>query len=168
MLPARRRLSRWAQRRRSRRATWPTWPRQRGNWATRPEVDCGRACGDMPDGCKILLKARPTPVQMSDRLHEPVPDGLELYLDAADISDEGWLERLVKVTHEHRPDEGFDYVVEGPLRSLDGTFFSISNGTEANVEVVRRLVLAGRKLGAKALVIHAIAPRSAAKDFNGK
>ncbi len=120
----------------------------------------------MPSGCKILLKARPTPAQMSDRLAEPVPDGLELYLDAADISDEGWLERLVKVALEHRPNEGFDYVVEGPVRSLDGTFFSISNGTEANVEVVRRLVLAGRKVGAKALVIHAIAPRAAAKDFN--
>ena len=35
----------------------------------------------MPSGCKILLKARPTPEQLADRLREPLPDGLELYLN---------------------------------------------------------------------------------------
>jgi hypothetical protein len=34
----------------------------------------------------ILLKARPTPTQLADRLRKPVPDGLELYLDTADLA----------------------------------------------------------------------------------
>ena len=38
-------------------------------------------------GAKILLKARPTPAQLRDRLAAPRPDRLELYLDARDITD---------------------------------------------------------------------------------
>ena len=44
---------------------------------------------------RLLLKARPTPTQLADRLR-PVdglwPDGLELYLAAADLADERTVE----------------------------------------------------------------------------
>lgn len=107
---------------------------------------------------KILLKARPTPEQLIDRMAEPVPDGLELYLDVADISDDDWLATLeCRISGLDVPSD-FVWVVEGPLRSLDGSFFDVSQCTPANVEVVRRLVAFGRAAGARAAVIHAIAP----------
>jgi hypothetical protein len=107
---------------------------------------------------KLLLKCRPTERQLTDRLAEPVPDGLELYLDAADISGDGWLPGLQARIGGHNYAPGFAWIVEGPLRSLDGEYFDISNINEANVEVVRRLVAVGQAIGAAGVVIHAIAP----------
>ena len=43
---------------------------------------------------RILLKARPTPAQLRDRLAAPRPEGLELYLDARDLAPDDWLPRL--------------------------------------------------------------------------
>lgn len=114
---------------------------------------------------KILLKARPTRAQLADRLREPLPDGLELYLDVSDISGDGWEERLVAVVREFPVPEGFRWVVEGPLRSLDGTFFDITANTSANWEVLRRITSFGHRLGAEVAVIHAISPVSSADDF---
>ncbi len=107
---------------------------------------------------KILLKARPTAEQLADRFRPEPFDGLELYMDAADLGGEDWLARLEAAFAVARPPEGLYYVVEGPLRSLDGRFFSIAEDTPANRETVRRLVQAGRRLGATAAVIHAVAP----------
>ncbi len=115
---------------------------------------------DSEKSAKVLLKARPTSEQLRDRLAEPAPDGLELYLDVADISDDNWLATLEQRIADLDVPSDFDWVVEGPLRSLDGSFFDISKHTSANIEVVQRLVTFGRTIGAKAVVIHAIAPTS--------
>lgn len=115
---------------------------------------------------KILLKARPTAEQLADRLADPVPDGLELYLDASDISGERWLATLEARLAALDVPAGFVWVVEGPLRSLDGSFFDLSRPTAANMEVIRRLVAFGRAVGASAAVIHAIAPTTQAEAFS--
>jgi sugar phosphate isomerase/epimerase len=116
--------------------------------------------GNRENSCemKILLKARPTAGQLADRFNPEPFDGLELYMDAADLSGEDWLTRLEEAFAVARPPEGLHYVVEGPLRSLDGRFFSIAEDVAANRETLRRLVQAGRRLGAAAAVIHAVAP----------
>jgi sugar phosphate isomerase/epimerase len=110
----------------------------------------------------ILLKARPTPEQLADRMAPPRPDGIELYLDVRDISGDDWLTRLISVVEVHLPREGFDLIVEGPLRSLDGSFFDISESSESNREVVRRVTDAARALGAHAAVLHLMAARTGA------
>ena len=43
---------------------------------------------------RILLKARPLPQQLADRLAPPAPDGMELYIHEADVTGDGWLEAL--------------------------------------------------------------------------
>lgn len=107
---------------------------------------------------KILLKARPTAEQLADRFHPEPFDGLELYMDAADLSGADWLTRLEEAFVAAQPPEGLHYVVEGPIRSLDGRFFSIAEDVAVNRETLRRLVQAGHWLGAAAAVIHAVAP----------
>ncbi len=107
---------------------------------------------------KVLLKGRPTAVQLADRLASPVPDGLELYLDASDISGDGWFEKLLENIARAACPPGFSWIVEGPLRSLDGKYFDITEASEANLEVVSRLVRFASALGAAGVVIHAIAP----------
>lgn len=115
---------------------------------------------------KILLKARPTLRQLCDRLADPAPDGLELYLDAADIADDDWLTKLDGRIAGLTLPADFDWVIEGPMRSLDGTFFDVSNYSPANVEVLRRLTTFGSAIGAKAAVIHAIAPTDDVHAFS--
>lgn len=107
----------------------------------------------------ILLKARPTPAQLRDRLAAPRPDGLELYLDARDIAPDGWLPRLDAILHAApRGDPQFQYIVEGPIRSLDGAFFDVTRDAPADDEAIVRLARCGALLGARAAVIHLIAP----------
>jgi sugar phosphate isomerase/epimerase len=106
----------------------------------------------------ILLKARPTPAQLEDRLRPEPFDGLELYLDARDLAADDWAARLEAALEAAAPPAGLRYVVEGPVRSLDGSFFSIAADSEANRETLRRVVAAGRILGAGLAVIHAVAP----------
>jgi sugar phosphate isomerase/epimerase len=110
---------------------------------------------------RVLLKARPTPSQMADRLAEPVPDGVELYLAAEDVTGDDWLDRLDRVwsTLDLPPD--FTVIVEGPLRGLDCAFFDITANSSANQELIRRLISAARLLGAVAINVHAIAPTGA-------
>ncbi len=109
--------------------------------------------------CRVLLKARPTKAQLADRLSEPVPPGLELYLDARDVGDPDRLHRLAERLNDLRPSQSFVYVVEGPLRSLDGAFFDISVDTEAQRECVRRITWLAREIRSEAVLVHAIAPR---------
>jgi hypothetical protein len=130
-------------------------------------------------GVKILLKARPTPAQLRDRLAAPRPDGLELYLDARDITDpnpqsairglsssgakdshsEDWLSRLRTIMADApRASDGFAYIVEGPIRSLDGEFFDVTRAAAADEEALVRLARFGAELGATVAVIHLIAP----------
>lgn len=123
------------------------------------------------EGAKILLKARPTPAQLRDRLAAPRPDGLELYLDARDLADpnphsalrvphsEGWLSRLRAIMADApQAGDGFAYVVEGPIRSLDGAFFDVTRGAAPDEEALVRLTGFGAELGATVAVIHLIAP----------
>ena len=107
---------------------------------------------------RILLKARPTPAQLADRLSPPLPEGLELYLDARDIQGAGWLEQIVARCRARQLPADFAWVVEGPLRSLDGEFFDLARGAAADHEVLARLVASAQALGAAAVVIHCIAP----------
>ena len=107
----------------------------------------------------VLLKARPTKGQLADRLSAPVPPGLELYLDTQDVADLERLERLAVRLNELRPDPGFVYIVEGPLRSLDGAFFDVSVDGEAQKECVRRIAWLASEIRAEAVLVHAIAPR---------
>lgn len=108
---------------------------------------------------RVLLKARPTRAQLADRLAAPVPPGLELYLDARDVGDLERLERLAVRLRDLRPNPDFVYVVEGPLRSIDGAFFDISVNTEAQRECVRRIAWLAAEIKAEAVLVHAIAPR---------
>lgn len=115
---------------------------------------------------QILLKARPTPEQLADRTAVPVPAGMELYLDGQDISGDDWLTVLTgRIDALDVPDD-FVWIVEGPLRSLDGSFFDVSQNSEANREVLRRVIEFGRILGAEASVIHVIALAEHASQFS--
>lgn len=91
-------------------------------------------------------------------MQEPWAEGLELYLDVKDVSGSGWHEELTARLGGCITPPGFDYLVEGPLRSLDGSFFDVTNNSESNREVIRRLVSIGLSIKAKAAVIHVIAP----------
>ncbi|MBI2863187.1 MAG: hypothetical protein HYX94_01310 [Chloroflexi bacterium] len=116
----------------------------------------------MPTGCgicaRVLLKARPTKAQLDDRLQAPVPEGLEFYLDQHDITAPDWLSQLMDLLATYEAPREFDYVVEGPLGSLDGHFFHVARDSDADREVVNRLVQFGKEVEAKAAVIHCIAP----------
>ncbi len=108
----------------------------------------------------ILLKARPTPAQLRDRLGSPRPDGLELYLDARDLAPDDWLPRLRAIMADapRAGTAGFAYIVEGPIRSLDGEFFDVTRGAAADEEALVRLTGFGAAIGAAVAVIHLIAP----------
>lgn len=106
----------------------------------------------------IVLKARPTAEQLADRLRPPAPEGLELYLDAADVAPVDFLPRLRDRVATAAPPSGFTFLVEGPVRSLDGSFFDLTIDSEANRLVVDRLAAAGEAVGAVAACVHLIAP----------
>src|SRR5688572_33111316 len=82
----------------------------------------------------ILLKARPTPTQLADRLREPVPDGLELYLDTADLASPEAMDGVVANLDACDLPSDFVLLVEGPIRSLDGEFFDLTRDSEARSE----------------------------------
>lgn len=113
----------------------------------------------------VLLKCRPSPAQLDDRLAPPVPEGLELYLDAADLQGDDWLARTADLLDRYPRPPGFVILVEGPLRSLDGEFFDLTRDSAANREVARRVATLGKALGASAANVHAIAPCSTGTDF---
>lgn len=112
----------------------------------------------MSETARVLLKARPTAAQLADRLAPPLPDGLELYLDADDLVDEAAMRGVMERLDRNALPTEFSLIVEGPIRSLDGEFFHVARGSEADFEVVRRLVWLGERLGAEAINLHAIAP----------
>jgi len=106
----------------------------------------------------IVLKARPTAVQLANRLRPPVPEGLELYLDADDIASDDYLPVLLDRIAVAEPPPGFAFLVEGPVRSLDGSFFDLTADSVANRLVVDRLAAFGAAVEAKAACVHLIAP----------
>jgi len=107
---------------------------------------------------KLLLKARPTPAQLADRLR-PLdgvwPDGIELYLAASDLAD---VNRVARLILDAAVPDGFVWLIEGPVDSLDGADFDVSRESESDLEVVGRLAQLARLIGAKAVNIHVISP----------
>jgi sugar phosphate isomerase/epimerase len=117
---------------------------------------------------RILLKARPTPTQLADRFRSPWPDGLELYLDRADIVTEDECHAVVERVRAYDLPEDFAFVVEGPIRSLDNEYVDISACTPATKELVARLGWMARELGADGVVTHCIIPRFSLSDDDWK
>lgn len=105
---------------------------------------------------KILLKARPTTIQLADRLEPPVPDGVELYIHEDDVSGTTWLETLQARFDGIETPPGFTWIVEGPVWSLDGELFGLCRNAEADRELTRRLVQLTAYLKAPALNIHCV------------
>ncbi|HLI29279.1 MAG TPA: TIM barrel protein [Chloroflexota bacterium] len=110
---------------------------------------------------RILLKARPTPEQLADRLRPPRPEGLELYLDGRDIATPAARAALVERVRACALPPDFALVVEGPIRGLDGAYFDLADPRPANRALFEVLAELGAELGATGLVIHAIVPRFA-------
>jgi hypothetical protein len=106
----------------------------------------------------VLLKARPTPAQLADRLREPVPDGLELYLDTVDLASGEAMDGVVANLDACGLPSDFVLLVEGPIRSLDGQFFDLTRDSEADRELTRRLIDLSKRIGAVSANVHAIAP----------
>jgi hypothetical protein len=106
----------------------------------------------------VLLKARPTPAQLADRLRDPVPDGLELYLDTVDLASQDAMDGVVANLDGAGLPSDFVLLVEGPIRSLDGEFFDLSRDSEADRELMRRLIGLSARIGAVGANVHAIAP----------
>ena len=111
-----------------------------------------------PTPTRVLLKARPTATQLADRLREPVPDGLELYLDTVDLADDAAMDGVVGRLEACGLPAGFTLLVEGPIRSLDGEFFDLSRDSDADRELARRIIGLSRRIGAVGANVHAIAP----------
>src|SRR5919202_4569963 len=108
---------------------------------------------------KILLKARPTPQQLADRLQPPLPEGLELYLDGQDMATAEARQGVIERLRAYALPADFALVVEGPIRGLDGEYFDLADPRPASYELVERLAELGAAVGASGLVIHAIVPR---------
>jgi sugar phosphate isomerase/epimerase len=108
---------------------------------------------------KILLKARPTPRQLADRLRPPLPEGLELYLDGQDVATAEARQGVIDRLRAYDLPADFALVVEGPIRGLDGDYFDLADQRPANYALLERLAELGAAVGASGLVIHAIVPR---------
>ncbi len=112
---------------------------------------------------KLLLKARPTPAQLADRLR-PVdgvwPDGIELYLAAADLASPSRVDDIVDRLTRARADVPGEFVwlIEGPVDSLDGSDFDVTRESESDRLVLERIAQIAERIGARAVNIHVIAP----------
>ena len=105
---------------------------------------------------RILLKARPLPRQLADRLAPPAPDGMELYIHEADVTGEGWLEALSGHIGAAPLPDPFTWIVEGPVWSLDGELFGICRDAPVDRELTRRLVRLATAIGAVAVNVHCV------------
>jgi sugar phosphate isomerase/epimerase len=108
---------------------------------------------------RVLLKARPTPRQLADRLRPPLPEGLELYLDGRDVATPEARRTVVELMRGYDLPPGFVVVVEGPIRGIDGEYFDLADLRPASLELLDILAEMGAAVGAVGLVIHAIVPR---------
>ncbi len=124
---------------------------------TRSETGAGR----VPHRVKLCLKARPTPAQLTDRLRAVDgvwPDGLELYLAAADLATPRMVEVIAQRVLNATVPKGFVWLIEGPVDSLDGGDFDITRESAADLLVLERLAQLANKIEAKAVNIHVISP----------
>jgi hypothetical protein len=110
---------------------------------------------------RLCLKARPTPTQLADRLR-PVdsvwPDGLELYLAAADLATPATIDEVVERLHSADVPRDFAWLIEGPVDSLDGSDFDVTRESDADDTVVERLANLAQRIHATAVNIHVISP----------
>src|SRR6266568_5810433 len=108
---------------------------------------------------KLCLKARPTPAQLADRLR-PVdgvwPDGLELYLAAADLASRDTIAEIAERIAAADVPADFAWLIEGPVDSLDGADFDVTRDSEADILVLERLAEIARRIRARAVNIHVI------------
>jgi hypothetical protein len=115
----------------------------------------------MATTAKLCLKARPTPTQLADRL-QPVdgvwPDGLELYLAAADLASPATVAEIAERITTAEVPRSFAWLIEGPVDSLDGADFDVTRDSEADLAVVERLADLARRIQARAVNIHVISP----------
>jgi hypothetical protein len=115
----------------------------------------------MATTAKLCLKARPTPTQLADRL-QPVdgvwPDGLELYLAAADLASPATVAEIAERITTAEVPQSFAWLIEGPVDSLDGADFDVTRDSEADLTVVERLADLARRIQARAVNIHVISP----------
>jgi hypothetical protein len=86
------------------------------------------------------------------------PDGLELYLAAEDLRSPTELDVIADRLLGCSVPNGFAFLIEGPVDSLDGADFDVTRDSEADRLVVRRLAELARRIGARAVNIHVIAP----------
>ncbi|MDQ6675034.1 MAG: hypothetical protein M3069_30575 [Chloroflexota bacterium] len=110
---------------------------------------------------KLCLKARPTSTQLADRLR-PVdgvwPEGLELYLAAADLANPHTLEAVVERVRTANMPRDFALLMEGPVDSLDGGDFDVTRDSSADMLIVERLAYLAARIGATGVNIHVISP----------
>lgn len=110
----------------------------------------------------VLLKARPIDGQLANRLSDPIPDGIELYVHETDVAGDRGDERWRDVLHArfasvaHRVPEGFRWIVEGPVWALDGELFGLGGDRAVDRLLIERLVTLATDLGAWAVNIHAV------------
>jgi hypothetical protein len=118
---------------------------------------------------KLLLKARPTPAQLADRLR-PLdglwPDGIELYLAAADLAYQSTLDDIVARLNSAPTPAAFVWLIEGPTDSLDGHDFDVTRQSAADRLVLERLAQIAERIGARAVNIHVIAPGADLERLN--
>ncbi|HEV7664335.1 MAG TPA: hypothetical protein VGQ62_12415 [Chloroflexota bacterium] len=110
---------------------------------------------------KLCLKARPTAAQLADRLR-PIddlwPDGLELYLAAADLDTPATLNTVAERIQNAEAPAGFAWLIEGPVDSLDGADFDVTRESAVDLLVIERLATLAERIGAQAVNIHVISP----------
>jgi hypothetical protein len=95
---------------------------------------------------------------LRDRLAAPVPEGLELYLDRADLLPVDWLAQIRAVVARAGAPSDFTWIVEAPTRTLGGEYFDLSADNADARETLRRVVAIGAALGAVAANVHVVAP----------
>ena len=121
-----------------------------------PEVKAVRATPG------VLLKARPIDGQLHDRLADPAPDGMELYVHEDDVAGEPgdvrWRDTLRARFDAATPlvPPGFRWIVEGPVWALDGALFGLGGDRAIDRLLVERLVTLATDLGAWAVNVHAV------------
>ncbi len=110
---------------------------------------------------KLCLKARPTAVQLADRLRAVDgvwPDGVELYLAVVDLASRATVEAIAERIQAADVPAGFAWLIEGPVDSLDGRDFDITRESEADLHILERLAQLAHNIKAKAVNIHVISP----------
>jgi hypothetical protein len=110
---------------------------------------------------KLLLKARPTATQLADRLRAidgQFPDGLELYLAAADLATPEKVDEIVERVTSAEVPQHFAWLIEGPVDSLDGQDFDVTRESDADLLVLERLADIAQRIAAQAVNIHVISP----------